>query len=868
MFSTTVANGAAAVTYSIPGGTPVGGYSIDAVYNAAASTPTSRDLTGNSGTLNINNNPVLVPGLTNPNFEDGVVGWQGFGTGGSNSQFNVIAHASVTSTITVGGAKINAQSLTKFGEVDSITGGNAPAVIYQNISVLPGGILTGYYNFSPGTSTNAELQIELIACDPNGAPPCTVAFPTVSSFPVKTTAATNGWVPFSFTFPAGTSFTTWALNLVLSCPTVGGTESCPNAIAAFDNFTYTLPLTTTTVTDTATPFSATAQDITLNATVAGGSPVNEGTVTFTVKQGATTIGNPVTSGTVTNGAATATYTLPAGTAAGSYTIVADFNIAPTNTHFQASSGTGTLTIGVNATTTAVANVETPFSTTAQNVTLTATVTSSTAVNEGTVTFTVKQGTTTIGAPVTSGTVTGGLASVAYSLPGGTASGNYTITAVYNPAATTPKFGTSTGTGTLTVKAGSGPVATTGLQYYPLSKPVRLLDTRPGATAFVHPNKSLAGGGSLTVSGHFSYLGVTVPAEAQALVGNATVDDSIGAPAGFASLQPSNGSGTASASVKAASLTSNLNFVPGTVRPNAFTVALGADGSFTLFSSTGGDFIIDISGYYAPPGTGGLYFHTLSQPVRLLDTRAGNTAFVHPGATLTAGQTLNLPGRFTYQGVTVPASAQAIFGNATVANDGNATPAGFATIFPGGTTLPLASNLNFVPKQVAPNAFTVGLGGDGSFNLFSNTGGDFVIDVTGYFDNVAAGGLLFTPLSSPVRELDTRGLSTAVVQPNATLTAGQTLNLPGNFAAQGVVVPASAKALVGNATVANDANTTPAGFATLFPNGGPLPLASNLNFVPKQVAPNAFIVGVGANGTYNLYTSSGGDFVIDITGYFS
>ncbi len=421
--------------------------------------------------------------------------------------------------------------------------------------------------------------------------------------------------------------------------------------------------------------------------------------------------------------------------------------------------------------------------------------------------------------------------------------------------------TGTDSVTLTVTASSGPpAAATNLQFYPLSKPVRLLDTRAGATAFVHPGATLTAAQTLNLPGQFTYQGVTVPPTAQAIVGNATVaNDANKTPAGFATLFP--GGATLP-------LASNLNFVPGTVRPNAFTVALGNDGSFNLYSSSGGDFVIDVTGYYAPPGTGGLFFHALPAPVRLLDTRAGATAFVHPGATLTAAQTLNLPGQFTYQGATIPASATAVVGNATVANDANKTPAGFATLFPGGVPLPLASNLNFVPGQVAPNAFVVGLGGNGSFNLYSSTGGDFIIDVTGYFDTVGTGGLLFNTVSNPVRLLDTRSGQTAFKATGATLTAGQTLNLPGQFTYQGVTIPGAARALVGNATVANDANATPAGFATLFPGGATLPLTSNLNYVAKQVAPNAFVVGLGGDGSFNLYASTGGDFVIDVTGYFA
>jgi CSLREA domain-containing protein len=405
--------------------------------------------------------------------------------------------------------------------------------------------------------------------------------------------------------------------------------------------------------------------------------------------------------------------------------------------------------------------------------------------------------------------------------------------------------------------GGGGGASGGLQFFPLAQPVRLLDTRPGESAVVHPGAALVGDQPISLPGHFTSGAVTIPAEAQALVGNATVDNTIGVPAGFATLWPSGST---------LPLASNLNFVPGTTRPNAFTVGLGGDGNFNLLSNTGGNFIIDITGYYAPPTPGGLYFHPLTRPVRLLDTRLGASAVVHPDAALTAGQTLSLPGQFASGGATVPVSAKALAGNATVDNTANA-PAGFATLFPGGTALPPTSNLNYVAGTVAPNEFTVGLDADGSFNLYSNSGGDFIVDVTGYYDTLAAGGLLFHSLAQPVRQLDTRIGASASVHSGAPLAPGGTLSLPGSFDFSGASVPFTATALVGNATVDNTINAA-AGFATLYPGGTSLPLASNLNYSPGLVAPNAFIVGVGSDGTYNLFSQSGSNFIIDISGYLS
>ncbi|MCU1398016.1 MAG: polysaccharide deacetylase [Acidimicrobiales bacterium] len=474
----------------------------------------------------------------------------------------------------------------------------------------------------------------------------------------------------------------------------------------------------------------------------------------------------------------------------------------------------------------------------QAFTLTAAVTAST-MPTGTVTF--ADGATSLGVvPLTTG-----VAAVTTSL----SRGHHSITASYSGDSTNAP--SSATLDQLVARVGGE------LQFYPLAKPVRLLDTRPAHPALVSTGAALTPNQSIALPGHFTIDGITVPLSAQALVGNATVDNSAGAPAGFATLFPSGSD---------LPLASNLNYVAGTVRPNAFTVGLGVDGQFKLLSSSGGDFIIDITGYYAPPGASGLYFHPLQQPFRLLDTRAGANALVRPGAALGAGQVVGLPGQFSVAGVTVPPSAKALAGNATVDNSANA-PAGFATLYPGDGALPPTSNLNYAPGVIAPNAFIVGLGQDGTFNLYSQSGGDFIIDITGYFDNVPSGGLVFTPLAVPVRELDTRPGQPASIHPGHVTDAAGTLNLPGAFTYAGVTIPSVATALVGNATVDNTVNA-PGGFATLYPGGAPFPLASNLNYSSGTVAPNAFIVGVGANGSYNLFSQSATNFIIDISGYFA
>src|SRR5205807_679435 len=95
-----------------------------------------------------------------------------------------------------------------------------------------------------------------------------------------------------------------------------------------------LAITTTTASGVAVTYTAAGQTVALNATVTSEvGTVNEGTETFTILSGSTTVGTPVT-GNVVSGAVSVNYALSANTAAGTYTIQAVYNGTP---KFQAAS---------------------------------------------------------------------------------------------------------------------------------------------------------------------------------------------------------------------------------------------------------------------------------------------------------------------------------------------------------------------------------------------------------------------------------------------------------------------------------------------------------------------------------------------------
>ncbi|HQR33655.1 MAG TPA: putative Ig domain-containing protein, partial [Blastocatellia bacterium] len=194
------------------------------------------------------------------------------------------------------------------------------------------------------------------------------------------------------------------------------------------------------------------------------------------------------------------------------------------------------------------------------------------------------------------------------------------------------------------------ISGTGLQFYPLAHPIRLVDTRVGTPCNATATQ-ITGGTSLTVPARGTCDGVTIPANAAAVIGNVT---SVGPTSnGFLTIYPSSAANPG---------VSNSNYQTGQTLNNVFTVGLGAaDGAFNVFSLQTTHIVVDLTGYFAPPGAGGLFFHPLSAPVRLLDTRASATACTTPGAVISASTEILQQGNAICG---IPATALALVGNAT------------------------------------------------------------------------------------------------------------------------------------------------------------------------------------------------------------
>jgi len=374
--------------------------------------------------------------------------------------------------------------------------------------------------------------------------------------------------------------------------------------------------------------------------------------------------------------------------------------------------------------------------------------------------------------------------------------------------------------------------------YTSRPPLRLLDTR-------NSGGRLGPGGSLTLQ----IGGISCPANATSAILNVTVTQTTG-----------NSSLTIYPTGNSLPVASNLNWVAGQTVPNLVSVALGSNGSVTIYNPTGGvDVIVDLEGCFAPPTSGTTGEFVTLTPARITDTRTGSG---QPNAGMRMAPYSTLDVQVTGAGGVPLTGAQAVVLNVTVTE--TTANGGYLIVYPAGQAAPLASNLNWNAGQTVPNRVVVSIGAGGKVS-FTNAGGttQLIVDVNGYFTDNTAAGISFVTLS-PSRILDTRngtgGYSTKI-GPNSTISvqvSGQ-----GGVPSIGSVVPPQAVIL--NVTVVNP---TAFGWFIIYPDGTTQPLASDLNFNAGQIVPNLVVVKLGVNGKIALFNANGtSDAVIDVEGWF-
>jgi hypothetical protein len=252
------------------------------------------------------------------------------------------------------------------------------------------------------------------------------------------------------------------------------------------------------------------------------------------------------------------------------------------------------------------------------------------------------------------------------------------------------------------------VGVQNLAFYPVT-PCRVADTRVGTGTFGGP--SMAANVARNFPVPASSCGIPTTANAYAL--NMTVVPS--GVLGFLATWPA---GSPQPGV------STLNAPTGAVTANAAIVPVGVNGGIAVLATTTSDLIIDINGYFAPPGAAGSLDFFAATPCRIVDTR--NPAGPFGGPVMGAGESRSFVVPSSACGIPVTAKAYSL--NATVV-----PPAalGFLRLW-GSGAMPSVSTLNAGDGTVVANAALVPAGPGGAISAFTSDPSHVILDINGYF----------------------------------------------------------------------------------------------------------------------------------------
>jgi hypothetical protein len=247
-----------------------------------------------------------------------------------------------------------------------------------------------------------------------------------------------------------------------------------------------------------------------------------------------------------------------------------------------------------------------------------------------------------------------------------------------------------------------------LQFYPLP-PCRILDTRKPPGLFGGP--AIPGNTFRSVPVSFSGCGAALNAGAYSF--NVTV-----MPRGALHYL------TAWPTGQTLPNASTVNSLDGVVLANAAIVPAGTGGSVSFYASDTTDLVVDINGYFAPPGFGGLNFHPVT-PCRLVDTRNPSGPL---GGPIVPGNT-SRGFRLMAGSCGLPSTAQAYSLNVTAVPAG---PLASLTTWPSGRLQPLLPTLYDPKGSPLGNAALVPAGTSGAISVFVTDDSHVVIDTNGYF----------------------------------------------------------------------------------------------------------------------------------------
>jgi hypothetical protein len=246
--------------------------------------------------------------------------------------------------------------------------------------------------------------------------------------------------------------------------------------------------------------------------------------------------------------------------------------------------------------------------------------------------------------------------------------------------------------------------TSALEFYPLP-PCRLVDTTQMVTG---PLAGPALPGGSTRDFPITSGSCNIPPTAQAYSLNITAIPQVNS-MGIKTL----GYLTAFPTGQPQPLASNLNATTGTFTAVAAILPAGIGGDVSVFVTDRTDVLLDINGYFAPPGPNGLSLYTTtpcrmeySYPIELLGTVS-----------------INGPS----SSCALPSTAAAYVLNATVVPPGFF---GFLTLW-SGPTQPGVSTLNAIDGAVTNNMAIVPVS-NGTFNAYLTNPANLILDISSYF----------------------------------------------------------------------------------------------------------------------------------------
>ena len=252
-----------------------------------------------------------------------------------------------------------------------------------------------------------------------------------------------------------------------------------------------------------------------------------------------------------------------------------------------------------------------------------------------------------------------------------------------------------------------PPASRTYQFYPLT-PCRLVDTR-GADGNL-------GGPRLAAQTPRSFPLLTsscIPAGLNPMAYSlnfTVVPNPSGQPLGYLSVWPTG---------ESQPVVSTLNNPTATVVANAAIVPAGTSGAIDVYAYNTTDLLIDIDGYFAAPGTGGLSMYPVA-PCRVLDTRQNGNGQPFSGAESSGecgGQRLR--------------AAQQRSGLRLQRDGGAAGSLGYLTLWPDGSDQPVVSTLNAVDGFITSNMAIVPTT-NGSIDAYAQGLTQLILDISGYF----------------------------------------------------------------------------------------------------------------------------------------